>query len=56
LRLNHSLQGEFDFEGQASVEASRRDPDENPTEHLIERILDPANIEKAMRKVMSNKG
>ena len=49
-------QGAADPGARESVGDSRRAPAEDSTERLMERVLDPANIAAATRKVKSNKG
>lgn len=56
MRPDRCLQATFDFEGQGSDKGSRRSLNETPTESLMERILDPANLRQAIAKVKSNKG
>lgn len=54
--LEPSGQGEAESEAREPVAGSRRGAHEQPTERLMERILDPENIRRAIRKVKSNKG
>jgi RNA-directed DNA polymerase len=64
MRQPHSHQGVLDFEGQGESESQNPEPVvdfpraacEDPTERLMERILEEENLSRAIRKVKSNRG
>jgi RNA-directed DNA polymerase len=64
MRQPRSFQGTLDLFGQSEAAPETREPVATPrraqadisTEHLMEQILDPANIKAAVRHVKSNKG
>ncbi len=54
--LEPTGRGEAESEGREPVAGSRRGAHEDSTERLTQRILDPENVRRAMRKVKANKG
>ena len=64
MRQPRSEQGTLDLFGQGEaapgtrepVNGTRRAQEDNSTEHLMEQILDSANVKAAVRKVKSNQG
>jgi group II intron reverse transcriptase/maturase len=64
MRQPRSEQGTLDLFGQGEAAPGTREPvndtrraqEDTSTEHLMEQILDPANIKAAVRKVKSNQG